>query len=83
MDKSQHKELSAREFEVLKLIALGLMSKEVAHKLFISEKTVEKHRASGFQKLGVKSRMHLVHFALHNHWVENIYSTNGNSWVAM
>jgi two-component system, NarL family, response regulator NreC len=57
-------DLSARETEVLRLIALGHTNAEIADKLFISVRTVETHRAHIQQKLGVSSRAELVHRAL-------------------
>jgi two-component system response regulator NreC len=56
--------LSAREVEVLRLIALGHTSVEIAHKLHLSPRTVETHRARIHQKLGLASRAELVRYAL-------------------
>jgi two-component system response regulator NreC len=56
--------LSAREVEVLRLIALGHTSVEIARKLHISPRTVESHRARIHQKLGRATRAELVRFAL-------------------
>jgi two-component system response regulator NreC len=58
------RELSQRETEVLRLIALGHTNAEIAEKLFISVRTVETHRAHIGQKLGVSSRAELVRSAL-------------------
>jgi DNA-binding NarL/FixJ family response regulator len=44
--------LSPRELEVVKLIAEGLTSEEIAEQLFISKKTVDRHRANMLEKLG-------------------------------
>ncbi|NLL35919.1 MAG: response regulator transcription factor [Fretibacterium sp.] len=49
-------QLSAREREVLVLAAKGLSSKEVAARLFISERTVQTHLASIYDKLGSKNK---------------------------
>jgi two-component system response regulator NreC len=57
-------ELSAREFEVLRLIALGHTNTEIAHELFVSTRTVESHRAHIQRKLGRTSRAGLVRYAL-------------------
>lgn len=51
---------SQREMEVLQAIAEGLVSREIADKLFISENTVEAHRKSLFAKLGVRNIADLV-----------------------
>lgn len=56
-------DLSEREREVLRLIALGHTNAEIARLLFLSVRTVENHRASLMRKLGVRSRAELVHQA--------------------
>jgi two-component system response regulator NreC len=63
-------DLSEREVEVLRLIALGHTNAEIAEKLFISVRTVETHRAHIQQKLGVSSRAELVRNALARGLVE-------------
>lgn len=55
--------LTRREQEVLRLIAEGLSTKEIGERLFISQKTVENHRASIFNKLDIHSTMELVRYA--------------------
>jgi two-component system, NarL family, response regulator NreC len=62
-------ELSPREVEVLRLIALGHTSAEIASKLQLSRRTVETHRARILRKLGVKTRADLVRFALRRHLI--------------
>lgn len=62
--------LSAREREVLHLIAEGLSAKEVATELSISTKTVEAHRTSLMRKLGVKKATELVRYALRHGLIE-------------
>ncbi|MGE5579489.1 MAG: response regulator [Bacillota bacterium] len=56
--------LTPRELEVLREIAQGLDNKEIAAKLFLSEKTVKTHVASILQKLDVKSRTQAALYAL-------------------
>jgi two-component system response regulator NreC len=56
--------LSPREIEVLRLIALGHTSAEIARKLHVSVRTVDSHRANIHRKLGLRTRAELVHFAL-------------------
>lgn len=63
-------DLSERETDVLRLIALGHTNAEIAEKLFISVRTVETHRAHIQQKLGVSSRAELVQCALSRGLVE-------------
>jgi len=56
--------LSEREQEVLKMVALGYTSAEIASQLNLSAKTVETYRARGMEKLGLRTRAALVKFAL-------------------
>jgi two-component system response regulator NreC len=63
-------DLSERETDVLRLIALGHTNAEIAEKLYISVRTVETHRAHIQQKLGVSSRAELVQSALSRGLVE-------------
>lgn len=56
--------LSEREQSVLKLVALGHTSAEIAAQLSLSDKTVETYRARGMEKLGLTNRAALVRFAL-------------------
>lgn len=58
------KALSARELEVIKLIAQELSSSEIAERLFISTGTVENHRHNILQKLGVKNSIGIIKYAL-------------------
>ena len=56
--------LTAREEEVVKLIAEGHSSKEIASTLVISYKTVERHRANILAKLGMRDRTELTRYAI-------------------
>jgi len=56
--------LSDREKEVLRLVAEGCATKEVAEKLYISPKTVENHRANIMKKLNIRDRTGLTKYAL-------------------
>jgi DNA-binding NarL/FixJ family response regulator len=58
------KVLTPREDEVLKLIAEGHSSKEIARLLTISLKTVERHRANILQRLGMRDRTELTRYAI-------------------
>src|SRR5271168_2525114 len=57
-------DLSERELDVLRLIALGHTNAEIAQQLFLSVRTVETHRSHIQQKLGLSSRAELVGYAL-------------------
>jgi DNA-binding NarL/FixJ family response regulator len=66
-DNSITKNLTNREIEVLKLITDGLINKEIAKKLFISEKTVKNHISNIFKKLDVNDRTQAAIYAFkHN-----------------
>ena len=62
--------LSPRELEVVKLIAEGQTSKEMAELLVISEKTVERHRANVLDKLGMRNRVELTRYAIRQGLIE-------------
>jgi DNA-binding NarL/FixJ family response regulator len=62
--------LTAREEEVVKLIAEGSSSKEIAALLTISLKTVERHRANVLAKLGLRDRVELTRYAIRSGLVE-------------
>ena len=57
-------DLSEREIEVLRLIALGHTNTEIAEQLYLSVRTVESHRAHIQQKLRLSTRAELVRYAL-------------------
>lgn len=59
-------QLSAREIEILKLVAQGLSSTEIGQQLFISPRTVDTHRNNIIQKLDVPGIAGLVQFAIRN-----------------
>jgi DNA-binding NarL/FixJ family response regulator len=56
--------LTPRESEIVKLIAEGHTSREIAATLVISEKTVERHRANVLEKLGMRDRVELTRYAI-------------------
>jgi DNA-binding NarL/FixJ family response regulator len=62
--------LSPRELEVVKLIAEGHTSEEIAAQLFISKKTVDRHRANVLEKLGMRNRVELTRYAIRRGLVE-------------
>jgi DNA-binding NarL/FixJ family response regulator len=59
-----------REEEILKLVAEGHTSKEIGDILFISAKTVERHRANILQKLGLRDRLELTRYAIRSGLIE-------------
>lgn len=61
--------LTARETEIVRMIALGHTSAEIARKLHLSCRTVETHRARIHRKLGFRTRAELVQFALQRHLI--------------
>jgi DNA-binding NarL/FixJ family response regulator len=63
-------ELTPREEEVVKLVAEAHTNREIANILGISEKTVENHRGSAMQKLGMRDRVELVRYAIRRGLVE-------------
>lgn len=63
--------LSDREAEVLRLIAWGHSNKEIAARLEISVKTVEVHKANCMRKLGMRSRIDIVRYALLQGWLQD------------
>ncbi|HEY7144075.1 MAG TPA: response regulator transcription factor [Streptosporangiaceae bacterium] len=58
------KAITDREEEILKLVAEGHSSKQIARILVISAKTVERHRANLLHKLGLKDRLELTRYAI-------------------
>ena len=62
--------LTARELEVVKLIAEGHTSEEIATQLVLSKKTVERHRANVLGTLGMRNRVDLTRYAIRRGLVE-------------
>ena len=56
--------LSARETEILVCVCRGLSNQEIADKLFISKRTVDKHRANILEKTGCRNTASLVVYAI-------------------
>ncbi|MET9381557.1 response regulator transcription factor [Streptomyces sp. NPDC002928] len=63
-DRLPARPITEREEEILKLVAEGHTSKEIALLLVISVKTVERHRANLLQKLGLRDRLELTRYAI-------------------
>ncbi|MFE9003292.1 response regulator [Streptomyces sp. NPDC007875] len=70
LDRTRHGEplperaITDREEEILKLVAEGHTSQQIADMLVISVKTVERHRANLLQKLGLRDRLELTRYAI-------------------
>ncbi len=63
LQKIAELELSTREYEVLKEIALGFSNKEIAERLFVSESTIKTHVSNVLLKLNAKRRTQAVQIA--------------------
>lgn len=63
-------QLTKREIEVLKLITEGLLNKEIAQRLYISEKTVKNHVSNIFKKINVNDRTQAAVFAIKKNIVD-------------
>jgi DNA-binding NarL/FixJ family response regulator len=68
--------LTERELEVVKQVVIGLPNKTIAKNLFISIKTMEKHRQSVYNKLHIHDVVKLTHWALHKGIVQNMFSSH-------
>jgi len=68
--KGPESELSEREVEILLLISEGLSNQEIGDKLFISKRTVEKHRANILDKTNCRNTAGLIMYAIKNQLIE-------------
>ena len=64
--------LTEREAEVVRHIALGYGNKEIAARLKLSIKTVETYKSRAMDKLGIKSRVALVRYAIGRGWLAQV-----------
>lgn len=69
-EKGRPDALSDREYDVLRMIALGHTNAEIAAELFLSVRTVETHRSHVQQKLGLSTRAELVRYAIDHDMLE-------------
>ena len=65
-DDAADEQLSSREREILVAVCRGLSNQEIADELFISKRTVDKHRANILEKTGCKNTASLVVYAIRN-----------------
>jgi len=63
LQDTAYESLTAREQEVMVMLAEGLSVKEIAGRIYISARTVENHRSAIFRKLGIQSIIELVRYA--------------------
>ncbi len=68
--KAENTALSTREIEILIGVCQGLSNNEIANNLFISKRTVDKHRANIMEKVGCKNTANLVVYAVKNGLVD-------------
>jgi DNA-binding NarL/FixJ family response regulator len=68
---STEAELSSRESEVLRLIAEGHGIKAIAAKLNVGVRTVETYKARGMGKLGLKTRVNIIRYAVQQGWLKD------------
>lgn len=73
-------DLTGREIEILKTMTLGLRNKEIADRLFISEKTVKTHVNRIFKKLGVNTRTSAILAAIEKKVFANIETEQANQY---
>ena len=65
-EKNKESDLSDREYEVLKLIAEGCTTREIAEKLFVSVKTIGTHKQNILEKLDLKTNADIIKYSLKN-----------------
>jgi DNA-binding NarL/FixJ family response regulator len=69
-DRAPANELTAREQEVVKLVAESYTSDEIGQMLHITRRTVERHRENVFAKLGLRDRVQLTRYAIRQGLIE-------------
>jgi two-component system, NarL family, invasion response regulator UvrY len=70
LNKSPHEKLSAREFQIMCMLAKGVSVKDIAAELFISDRTVSTHRTRILKKMGIEKNAELTSYALKNNLIE-------------
>lgn len=69
-EKNEYERLTDREREILQLVAEGRTNREIADRLFISIKTVLRHRTNVMEKLGFHNRTELIKYAISKGLIE-------------
>jgi two-component system, NarL family, invasion response regulator UvrY len=69
-DESPHQKLSEREFQVMRMLALGKSVTEVAKELFLSDKTVSTYRSRILEKMNMNKNAELTLYAIKNDLIE-------------
>ena len=69
-EPSSDEQLTERERQVLRMIAMGYTNAQISEQLFLSVRTIESHRARIQQKLGVSGRAELIRYALDHGLIE-------------
>jgi two-component system invasion response regulator UvrY len=69
-DRTPHEKLSEREFQIMCLLAKGKSVTEIAHEIFLSDKTVSTHRTHILEKMGMKKNADLMLYAIRNGLIE-------------
>jgi len=69
---SEHRDLTDREAEVLRLSSLGLTNKEISHRIGVGVKSIETFKSRGLAKLEIQSRAELLRYASRVGWLADI-----------
>jgi DNA-binding NarL/FixJ family response regulator len=72
LTEPRQRDMTTRETQVIKLMAWGHSNKEIAAKLELSVKTVETHKTKAMQKLGMRTRIDVVQFAVLEGWLKDV-----------
>ena len=76
------KALSQREYEILRLLARGYIMKEIGRATGLSIKTIDTYKRRSFAKLGLRSRVELLKYAVRQGWLnDESADTNGQTGV--
>ncbi|HET7119253.1 MAG TPA: response regulator transcription factor [Hanamia sp.] len=72
INKNPHEDLSNREFEIFKMLALGKTTTQIADELFLALTTVSTHRHRIMEKLGLNTNSELTRYAITNHIISDL-----------